>query len=113
VLWGLGQLLYGHVSPAPVTEDEIKSFMEVCPPFRAACYGLVMAWYNYSLRPPDGPAAAGRNDLMMATYLPYGRRFVTDDWAQTNDLREVAAASSIGCEILSVKKLEESLIISV
>jgi hypothetical protein len=110
VLWAFGKWLYEPIAKPEPAEDQMRSFIEVCPPFRAACYGLVMAWYNWSLRIRDGRPTAGRNDLMMAAYLPYCRRFVTDDWAQTNDLREVAVAAHIECEILSLKELERSML---
>lgn len=108
VLWGLGQGLYKYAAKREPTEAEIKSFMSICPPFRAACYGLVMAWYNWSLRPQDDQTAtAGRNDLMTAAYLPYSERFISDDWAHRKDLREVAIEAKVACEILSFKEFEQ------
>jgi len=81
--------------------------MDACPPFRAACYGLVMAWYNWSLRVQhDETPAAGRNDLMTAAYLPYCGRFISDDWAQRKDLREIAAEAGLDCEILSFEEFD-------
>jgi hypothetical protein len=38
ILWGVGQRLYGYVAKSEPTEAEIRSFMNACPPFRAACY---------------------------------------------------------------------------
>jgi len=108
VLWGFGQVLYKYVSEKDLTEDEIKVFMDICPPFRAVCYGLVMAWYNESLRIQDGMATSGRNDLMMAAYLPYCGRFVTADWAQKKELREIAVEANIDCEILSFTEFDLS-----
>ena len=70
VLWGIGQRLYKYVSKSEPTEGGIKSFMNVCPPFRGYCYALVMSWYNWSLRVPTKTATAGRSELMMAAYLP-------------------------------------------
>jgi hypothetical protein len=113
VLWGFGQGLYKHVSGSEPSESEIKAFMEACPPFRAACYGLVMAWYNGSLRVRDGTATAKRNDLLMAAYLPYCNRFVTADWAQRKDLLEIASEGKMGCEILSFKEFDNSFAILV
>jgi hypothetical protein len=104
VLWSFGQRLYKYVSGDEPTEAEIKAFMDVCPPFRTVCYGLVMAWYNGSLRVQDGTATAKRNDVLMAAYLPYCGRFVTADWAQEKELREIAAEAKIDCEILSFKE---------
>ena len=108
VLWGFAQELYRYVTGNKPDEAEIKAFMDACPPFRAACYGLVMAWYNGSLRVQDGAPAAGRNDLMMAAYLPYCGRFVTADWAQKNELRDIAREATVDCDILSYKDFELS-----
>lgn len=112
VLWSFGRSLYQKVSEKQPSEAEIKSFMDACPPFRAACYGLVMAWYNWSLREQDGTPTAGRSDLMMATYLPYCRRFVTNDWPQRKNLREIATAAKIDCEILSFDEFDLSLVVA-
>ena len=88
------------------TEAEVREFIEACLPFRAACYALVMAWYTGSLRTPDGTARAGRNDLLMAPYLPYCDQFVTADWAQANELREIAVDARIPCEVVLFKDFE-------
>jgi hypothetical protein len=113
LLWGLGQGLYERVSGKQLTEAEIKDFVDVCPPFRAVCYGLVMAWYNGSLRTQDGTPTARRNDLMMAAYLPYCGRFVTADWPQRKELREVATEAKIDCEILSFNEFALSFAVVV
>jgi hypothetical protein len=113
VLWGVGQRLYRHVSGSEPAEADVRSFMDACPPFRAACYGLVMAWYNFSLRPQqDTTPPAGRNDLMTAAYLPYCERFVSDDWPQRRDLSEVATEAGLACEILSFEAFYRSLAIA-
>jgi len=108
VLWGFGQALYEYVAGKVPTEPEIQAFIEVCPPFRAACYGLIMAWYTGSLRVLDATPTSGRNDLMMATYLPYCSRFVTADWAQRNELREIVTEAKIDCKILSFRDFDLS-----
>jgi hypothetical protein len=108
VLWGIGRGLYRYVSGSELTEAEVRAFMDVCPPFRAACYGLVMAWYNGSLRVQDGTPTAGRNDLMMAVYLPYCSRFVTADEPQRKELREIGTEAQIDCEILSFEEFDLS-----
>ncbi len=109
VLWGIGQRLYKYVSRDEPTEGEIKSFMEACPPFRAACHGLVMAWYNWSLRVHDDhTATAGRNDLMTASYLPYCERFISEDWAHRKDLREIATQAKLHSKVLSFDEFDRS-----
>jgi hypothetical protein len=108
LLWSFGAGLYERVAGKEPTDPEIKAFMDVCPPFRATCYGLVMAWYNGSLRMLDGTPTAKRNDLMMAAYLPYCDRFVTADWEQKKELREIAVEAKIGCDILSFEEFDQS-----
>ena len=112
-LWHFGAGLYERVAGKEPTDDEIKAFMDACPPFRATCYGLVMAWYNGSLRTPDGRPTAKRNDLMMAAYLPYCDRFVTADWAQKKELSETAAEAKIDCEVLSFEDFDRSFAVAV
>ncbi|HUA14791.1 MAG TPA: hypothetical protein VMG31_05800 [Verrucomicrobiae bacterium] len=108
LLWHFGAGLYERVAGKEPTDAGVEAFMDVCPPFRATCYGLVMAWYNGSLRVLDGTPKANRNDLMMAAYLPYCDKFVTADWAQRKELTEIAVESKIGCEILSFEQFEQS-----
>ena len=113
VLWGFGQELYRCVAKFEPTELQIKAFMDACPPFRAACYGLVMAWYTGSLRVKDGRPTAGRNDLMMATYLPYCDQFITADWPQQSELQEIAIEAHIACEVVLYKEFESRLVVVV
>jgi hypothetical protein len=111
ILWTtFGQPLYRYVSGVTPSETEIKAFIDVCPPFRSACYGRVMAWFNGALKTPQQgePKSPGRNDLLMATYLPYCERFVTDDWAQEKALSEVAAAAHIASTVLSYENFSNS-----
>ena len=112
VLWAFGQALYEHVSGSKPAEAEIRAFMDICPPFRAACYALVMAWYTGSLRAPDGSPTAGRNDLLMATYLPYCDRFVTADWAQATEFREIATEANIPCEVVPFKDFDSGFAVA-
>jgi hypothetical protein len=111
VPWGFGQALCKYVSGNEPSEAEIKALMGACPPFRSACYGLVMAWHNGSLRVRDRTPTPRRNDLMMATYLPYCVRFVTADWPQRKSPREITTEAKIDCEIFSFKELDLSFAI--
>jgi hypothetical protein len=112
VLWGFGKGLYGHATgnkDAGITDDEVEAFIRVCPPFRAACYALVMAWYNFSLSPTHVKIPkAGRNDLMMATYLPYCDRFLTQDFAQHRDLSAIALVAGLHTEVTLFEQFSQS-----
>jgi len=114
VLWGFGEWLYQWVSNTKPSQTEIESFMRACPPFRAAAYALVMAWYNWSLRDQnDTTPVAGRNDLMMAVYMPYCERFISDDWAHRKDLRLIAEEAALDCQVLSLDEFTSGLILAV
>jgi hypothetical protein len=106
LLWGFGQTLYEAVTKNRPSEADIKMFMNVCPPFRAAVYGwLVLSWYDRCIRLPgmEPSFGANRNDMMMSVYLPYCHRFVSAEKYRVQEqcLREVAAAADIDCEVLS------------
>jgi hypothetical protein len=110
LLWMYARRLYKGLSGKQLTGLEIRSFVEGCAPFRAACYGLVMASFNGSVRPPDGgPKPPGRIDILMAVYLPYCSRFVSDDCPQRRDLAEVAGEAGIDCAVISLEELNRSL----
>jgi len=82
--------------------------MNSCLPFRLACYGLIMAWFTGSLRLQDGTAMAGRSDLLSAVCLPYCTKFVTADWAQENELRQIAEETETECKVLSFEEFNRS-----
>jgi hypothetical protein len=69
----------------------VQHFIDTCPPFRGMLYGVMMSWYNGSLKHARGQSfAAGRNDLLMAVYLPLCDVFVTRDRDQQKCLSELA-----------------------
>jgi hypothetical protein len=110
VLWGFGQWIYSAISgrDREPTRAGIGTFMKSCPPFSAAIFGLVMAWYNGSLNGQHGAQqmAAGRVDLLMATYLPYCSQFVSADGPQIDNLRQVAVEAGVDCDVVGFSKLE-------
>jgi hypothetical protein len=103
VLLGIGSELYkrGAKTEGIPSEAEIAAFLAACPPFRAVCYGLVGSWFDVSLASRVFRRLAGRNDQMMAIYLPYCSRFVTADGKQETRLREIATETKVECEVLS------------
>jgi predicted nucleic acid-binding protein len=103
LLWGIGRELYSRVSGTTPSDAAIEAFLDVCPPFRAVCYGLCGSWYDIALAPMVYRKLAGRNDQMMAAYLPYCSRFVTHDKKQLERLRDIAVEAKLDCEVLSYK----------
>jgi hypothetical protein len=106
--WNTARLLYeGAFGPTsavdtnssltiPPDETTLKTFLDVCPPVRALVYAMERTLYDRSLRAVNRPAyKAGRNDQMMAVFLPYCEQFLTNDGQQQKRLQEVAAAANI------------------
>jgi hypothetical protein len=78
----------------------VKHFFDSCPPFRAMLCGMMLSWYNGSMKHLSGERfAAGRDDMFMAVYLPLCDLFVTRDRDQYKCLAEVARCADIGTEV--------------
>jgi hypothetical protein len=83
-------------------EATLRSFLAACPPVRAMVYAFELTHYDRSLRLKNRPAyKAGRNDQMMAVYLPYCDQFLTDDGPQEKCLLEVASCADIPVQVRS------------
>jgi hypothetical protein len=109
----IGKDLYDRVAGGDASEATIKQFIAACPPFRAIVYALLMTWYDVSLADPvkSERFKAGRNDLFMATHLPYCDKFVTNDAEQERCLREIAAVAGLETEIISHDAFCDSFLI--
>jgi len=112
VLWGFGAGLYGHAftnERPDLTDEQVRPFIEACPPFRALCYAFVKAWFDFSLSPLTHVKTrrAGRNDLLMAAYLPYGDVFITGDYPQRLALMDIARVAQVPCEVMSLEQFSD------
>jgi hypothetical protein len=105
-VWNLWRGIYKTISGRQLNEAEIKEFIKACPPVNAISLGQVMGFYGWSLR--GQPKAPGRNDLMMAGYLPYCDQFITNDGPQKEALGEIASTADIACEILSFDEFKQA-----
>jgi hypothetical protein len=102
----LGRGIYQSVSGKQLTDPELNEFAIGCPPVCAIYWGQVMAFYVWSFRGQS--RAPGRNDLMMAGYLPYCDKFVTHDGPQREALREIASRLEIACQVLSFEEFRDA-----
>jgi hypothetical protein len=105
LVWGIANGLYKSGGGSSFSETAIHDFMDRCPPFRAAVYCLLLAWYDRSLgdRHNRKKFQAGRIDLFMAVYLPYCDQFITAEQRgeRERSLREVAFAADIDTPVRS------------
>jgi hypothetical protein len=89
---------------------EGNEFIQVCPPVRSLGLGQIMGFHGWSLRGQRGRKdPAGRNDLSMAGYLPYGDFFITQDGPQKQALSWVVSEAQISCRVLSLDELQSSV----
>jgi len=105
VFWGIAKGMYNHELKTPALDEAVRHFVEVCPPFRCIVYAFLMAWYNGSMREWDGGESfrAGRNDLFMSVYLPYGDVFLSaeENGEQAKCLAEIARLAEVEKEVRS------------
>jgi hypothetical protein len=96
--------LRGGIVSFDTSAEVVQHFMDNCPPFLATLYACLMSWYQLSARDESGERfKAGRNDLFMATYLPYCDVFVTAEIKREQEkcLKELAAVLNLRTEILA------------
>ena len=94
-----GLLISRSFSQVP-DDAVLESFLSHCPPVRAIVYAFELTHYDRSLRRPNAMSfKAGRNDQMMAIYLPYCDFFLTNDGSQHRCLSEVASSADIPVKI--------------
>jgi hypothetical protein len=97
----------------PPDEAILRTFLAACPPVRAMVYAFELTHYDRSLRLENRPAyKAGRNDQMMAVYLPYCDQFLTDDRPQHKCLVEVASCAGIPVQVRHYNEFCSSFLLS-
>jgi hypothetical protein len=84
------------------SNDEIKDFVERCPPFKALIMALCFSQYDLCIRGDNVQSLgkAGRQDMFSAVFLPYCKIFVTRDEGQHKALSEVAKMTGLETTIL-------------
>jgi hypothetical protein len=94
----------------PPDEETLELFLMACPPINAIVHAFELTHYDRSLRQPMALSfKAGRNDQMMAVYLPYCDVFLTDDGSQHRCLTEIALAARIPVKIVLYRDFRTSL----
>jgi hypothetical protein len=107
-----GRMLYKRSDGTEGRTEDIQEFHSLFPPFRAMLLAMLVQQWERCFRDSRSGLSyrAGRNDTVMATYLPYCNVFVCDDKRQRNLLTEVVRSAKIAeCEIISSSALEDRL----
>lgn len=100
--------LYERANLIPLPTTEAESFIRKCPPFHALAMTSCVGQYNALPVAPGGRRlpAAGRADLLMATYLPYCDLFVSNDSGVQRDLRVIVDHLKLPVEIIDYRELK-------
>jgi hypothetical protein len=105
-------IMIGRPLLNPPDETALKMFLDICPPMRATIYAFELTHYDRSFRQaPAMSYKAGRNDQMMAVYLPYCDQFLTDDKQQHRCLTEVVSQAGIPTAVRFYDDFRASLMI--
>ena len=106
--------IYERYSCIRLSEQEIRGFVELCPPFNAMMLSTCVAHFHGSVRDHRLPKMydAGRIDLMCSVYLPYCETFVTRDDGQFNALTEIAKLAGLSTQVMYYKDFRESWLLA-
>ncbi len=101
--WRLAADMYEHYSGIRPSEEAVRAFIKLCPPFDAMLLSTCVAQFHGSVRDFRVPALydAGPLDLMCSTYLPYCDRFVTRDDGQRNALAAIAELAGLKTKVIA------------
>jgi len=103
-------IMIGRSLSKPPDDTALQTFLDLCPPMKAIVYAIELTHYDRSLRQtPAMSYKAGRNDQMMAVYLPYCDQFLTDDKQQHRCLTEVASRAGIPTQVRFYDDFRSSL----
>lgn len=116
LLGDTGKLLYDRATNANVSQTTVTGFTNVCPPFRALLYAILLSWYDLSIRDRHSGEKfqAGRNDMFMSVYLSYCDLFVTAEknGEQEKCLRTIVNLAGLETRVLSYDDFCNSLLIT-
>jgi len=92
--------------------EEVKDFIERCPPFRALLVALCFSQYDRCIRDQKKQSLgkAGRNDMFSAVYLAYSKVFVTNDDGHCKAMRIVADLASLDTTVLIYDEFKSGLV---
>lgn len=103
-------ILIGRPLSNKPDDATLQMFLNLCPPMRSIVYAFELTHYDRSLRKPKALSyKAGRNDQMMAIYLPYCEQFLTNDKQQHRCLTKVASHAGIPTQVRFYDDFRSSL----
>jgi hypothetical protein len=111
--WRHAASQYERANLFAISDPEIRSFTNRCPPFHALTLVPCVAQFQYGLpvRKEKALYKAGRLDLFMATYLPYCDLFVTrEKEGQLNALRVITTEVGLSTRVMSYSEFVQEVL---
>jgi hypothetical protein len=102
--WKYAAGFYERATGVSVDEERIKRFVAACPPFRAILAAIVLARYERAICKDVNTKHAGKNDVFMATYLPYCDEFISNDHPQQTALRQIVNIAELQTSVTWYKE---------
>ncbi len=108
----IGAGLFERAAGTHPTMQQMKDFIERCPPFRALLVALCFTQYDRCIREErqQSLGRAGRNDMFSAVYLAYCKVFVTDDHGHCKAMNVVADLTGLDTTILTYQEFKSGLV---
>lgn len=110
--WKMSANLYERASQVDLPEEQIREFIEDCPPFHALVLGIFCMEFEWAITEIPAPKhkRVGKTDTFSAVYLPYCDVYVTDDARQRKYFKEIVALLKLSVEVWSVEDLKSYLL---
>lgn len=98
----IGAGLFERATGTHPGTEQIKDFIDLCPPFRALLVALCVSQYDRCIREErqQSLGKAGRNDMFSGVYLAYCKVFVTADVGQARAMKIVADLTGLDTQVL-------------
>jgi hypothetical protein len=108
----IGAGLFERAAGTRPTMEQMKDFIERCPPFRALLVALCFTQYDRCIREErqQSLGRTGRNDMFSAVYLAYCKVFVTDDDGHCKAMNVVADLAGLDTTILTYQEFKSGLV---
>ncbi len=114
--WELAAGFYRHEVSRPPSAENVRKFVEACPPFHALLLAHARALYERCV--PEKPVTtvkklAKRVDTYMSIYLPYCDQFITADDDQCRCFNTVVSELKLCTTVRTYQGFRQGLLLSV
>jgi hypothetical protein len=108
----IGADLFARAAGIKPCAEEVKDFIDRCPPFKALLVALCFSQYDRCIRDQkvESLGKAGRNDMFSAVYLAYCKVFVTNDAGHCKAMKTVADLAGLDTAVRMYDEFRAELV---